>query len=633
VEIVILAGGMGHRFGGIKQFTPVGPDGATLLEVTLADARQAGCDHVVIVTAPGQQEQVWSLFDARPIDHYNISVVPQRPDDLPINIPVERTKPWGTAHALWAARNSVTGPFLLFNADDHYGPNAPRVLAAALEQEGTLPAFAMLGYPLGSTLSKAGTVSRAICETHADGMLSAMREYPVIDARGCIAEGNDSGLQLPLTAPVSMNAWAFTPEIFPLLETYLTKFLARGNLEHDECFLPAAIDDGVRSGTIKVKVVTAPDRWCGMTWPEDRERVARRLLELAVINQAAAGFGLDGSGTSPVPFGEGLINTIWRLDTPVGPRLLQRLNANVFSDPKAIAENAKTAATRVNNALHRLGDTNPRHRLVYLDGPGNHPWFIDDAGGVWRCLIQIPNARPANPTSSAEVRGAARALGRFPGLVTAGEGPELKEVLSGFHDTPSRLVALLKMAKLDPCIRLADCRKEVDRLCALAELAGRLPSHSLPTRSVHNDAKLDNVLVDADSGEALCVIDLDTTMPGLAPHDFGDLVRTAVTGRPEDEPDLELVVVRETVFENLATGYLSGAHDWLTEAEKVLLVDGALVITYEQALRFLADHLAGDVYYRIDMPRHNLQRTRAQLKLLEELLAVEDNLRQIIAAI
>ncbi len=476
----------------------MGPDGATLLEVTLADARKAGSQHAVIVIAPGFENDVRTLFESRPIEGFHISVVPQRPDDLPIDLPVARTRPWGTAHALWAARNAVTGPFLLFNADDHYGPNAPRVLASALEKEGAIPTFAMLGYPLGTTLSKAGTVSRAICETDSNGLLTAMCEYPVIDAQGRVAEENDSRLRLPLAAPVSMNAWAFTPEIFPLLETYLRNFLAQGDLDHDECYLPAAIDDGVRSGKIKVRVVTAPDPWCGMTWPEDRERVARRLSELARLNQAAAGFGLDGSQTSPVPFGEGLINTTWRLDTPLGPRLLQRLNADVFSDGKAIAENAKTAAIRIDNALCNLGDRDPRHRLVYLDGPENHPWLRDDAGGVWRCLVQIPNARPANPDSSTEVQAAAWALGRFPGLIAAGEGPELKEVLPGFHNTPARLAALVKAANLDPCGRFAHCRQELDSLCAMAELAGRLPPYSLPVRSVHNDAKLDNVLVDAD---------------------------------------------------------------------------------------------------------------------------------------
>jgi len=347
----------------------------------------------------------------------------------------------------------------------------------------------------------------------------------------------------------------------------------------------------------------------------------------------AAGFTLTLSQANTTPFGGGLVNTIWSIDTHQGPHLLQRLNADVFPDPIAIAENAKVASTRIDNALRCGNDNDPRHRLVYLDGPEGQPWLRDDEGDIWRCLIHIPNSRPANPASLAEISAAANALGRFPGLVATGEGPELVEVLPGFHDTPVRLANLRETTAADAQNRLASCQVELSRLLELAPLADRLQSQHLPIRPVHNDAKLDNVLVDAESGEALCVIDLDTTMPGLAPHDFGDLVRTSITGRPEDEPNLEYVTVREDVFTTLASGYLAGAKIWITSAEISLLVDGALVIVYEQALRFLTDYLAGDIYYHTSMAGHNLHRARAQLQLLEELLAAETNLRRIVNSI
>jgi hypothetical protein len=349
------------------------------------------------------------------------------------------------------------------------------------------------------------------------------------------------------------------------------------------------------------------------------------------LRLAAEGFGLDISGAVATSYGDGLIHTTWRLDTACGPHLLQRLNATVFTDPTAVAENAAAAAARVDDALHRAGDHDPRHRLVYLAGPAGHPWLRDTTGAVWRATPLVADSRPAGATCQDEVCAAARALGRFPGLVAAGTGPALIEVLPGFHDTPARLAVLQEAVEADSCGRLAVCRDEAERLLDLAPLAHRLGRDNQPTRLVHNDAKLENVLVDTDTGEALCVIDLDTVMPGLATHDFGDLVRSAVSERPEDEPDLHRIAVSEPTFRDLATGYLSGAADWIVEGERARLVDGALAITFEQAVRFLTDFLAGDTYYPVADHRHNLRRAHAQLRLLEELLAVEEDLRDIVA--
>jgi NDP-sugar pyrophosphorylase family protein len=132
----------------MKQFTPVAPDGATLLEITLRDARRAGCNRAMIVTAPGDEDDVQALFATRPVGGLDVDIAFQKPDDLPVPVPNKRDHPWGTAHALWAARDAVTGPFLLFNADDFYGPNAPATLATALADGGDFPVFVLLGYPL-----------------------------------------------------------------------------------------------------------------------------------------------------------------------------------------------------------------------------------------------------------------------------------------------------------------------------------------------------------------------------------------------------------------------------------------------------------------------------------------------------
>jgi hypothetical protein len=317
------------------------------------------------------------------------------------------------------------------------------------------------------------------------------------------------------------------------------------------------------------------------------------------------------------PFGDGLIHQTWLVETDRGPHLLQRLNEAVFHDPEAVAENAAEAATQL-VASSGMG-------LEFLRDSRGRPWTRDDDGRVWRASVFIPDSRPALPE---EAREAACLLGRFPRQVAGADLPDPSRILPGFHDTEARRatfeIALLK----DSHDRFTNCRPEVDRVGELATLAEVLAPENLPSRLVHNDAKLDNVLVDIATGRGLCVIDLDTVMPGLAAHDFGDLVRSTVTGRPEDEPDTSTITIREDLFGELAAGYLEGAADWITAEERASLVTGALVITYEQALRFLTDYLVEDAYYKVTDPEHNLRRTRAQLRLLDLLLESEDRLRK-----
>jgi Ser/Thr protein kinase RdoA (MazF antagonist) len=196
--------------------------------------------------------------------------------------------------------------------------------------------------------------------------------------------------------------------------------------------------------------------------------------------------------------------------------------------------------------------------------------------------------------------------------------------------------ALERVRVEDPAGRVAACRAEIEALLERRPLAGALggppEAGGALVRPVHNDAKIANVLFDAATGEALAVVDLDTTMPGLAAHDFGDLVRSSVSDSEEDERDLARVQVRRPVFAALASGYLAGLGDALSPAERAQLVTGGRVIVFEQAVRFLADHLDGDRYYRISRPGHNLDRARAQLRLLESLERANPELEQIVAA-
>jgi Ser/Thr protein kinase RdoA (MazF antagonist) len=227
---------------------------------------------------------------------------------------------------------------------------------------------------------------------------------------------------------------------------------------------------------------------------------------------------------------------------------------------------------------------------------------------------------------ASEAYEAARAFGTFQYLVSDLEGGPLRETLPGFHDTPRRLAALEAAAKADRAGRAAEAAAELSQARSQAACAGLLVSAGLPVRVTHNDTKINNVLFDAESGRGLCVIDLDTVMPGLMPFDFGDLVRTAVSPAAEDEPDLARVGVRLDVFEAIAQGWREGAGDALTDAEKALLPASGRVIAYELGLRFLTDYLDGDRYFKTRRPAHNLHRARVQLRLAAELAAREADL-------
>ena len=273
---------------------------------------------------------------------------------------------------------------------------------------------------------------------------------------------------------------------------------------------------------------------------------------------------------------------------------LQRLNAHVFPNLAELMENVKRVTQHVGGPL----------RLVPTRGGDA---CLKDEHGAFR-----------------------RALGDLP-------GPRLHETIPHFHDTPRRLESFECAVQRDAAGRAAGARAEVAEIRAHRDLAAVLvqaaAAGAVPERVVHNDAKLANVLFDAASGEPLCVVDLDTVMPGLALYDFGDLVRSMATRAAEDERDTSRVRLEPELFESIARGYVAAMRELLTPPERDLLVPAAQVIVFEQAVRFLIDHLEGDRYYRIARPGHNLDRCRTQLALLAALLEQERPLRRRITGI
>jgi hypothetical protein len=351
---------------------------------------------------------------------------------------------------------------------------------------------------------------------------------------------------------------------------------------------------------------------------------------------ALARFAASGTLASLEPHTSGLINHSWlaSVDSAGAVRryLLQQINRHVFRRPAEVLENMQRVTGHLRARLAREGAHDlDRRVLALVPTREGAPGHVDERGETWRLVPWIEGTRSVERAATqADARETARAFGRFARQLTDLPPPELHATIPAFHDTEARVRALERVIAEDPAGRAAGCRAEtaalLDRRPLAAALAGPAGADATRLRPVHNDAKIANVLFDAASGEALCVVDLDTTMPGLAAHDFGDLVRSSVSDSEEDERDLARVRVRTGIFAALAQGYLAGIGDALPPAERAQLVTGARVIVYEQSVRFLADHIGGDRYYRTSRPGHNLDRARAQLALLASLEAATPEL-------
>jgi Ser/Thr protein kinase RdoA (MazF antagonist) len=366
-------------------------------------------------------------------------------------------------------------------------------------------------------------------------------------------------------------------------------------------------------------------------------------MDKADIQAISAQFALPGPCVAAEPFEAGHINQTFRISTQAGPQcehyLLQRLNERVFPAPQQVMENIARVTSHIGRKLSAAGVPDAARRVLTLvttrDGT---PYHRDAGGGYWRMYRYIGGTatRLAVRTPD-EAEQAGRAFGGFQSWLSDLPAPRLHETIPHFHDTPRRYAAFLDALEEDPCRRVAAAAPEVELARHYRPLADTLVraqrSGEFPERIVHNDAKITNVLLDEQTGEGLCVIDLDTVMPGLALYDFGDMVRTMTTTTAEDEPDPGRVELEIPLFAALLRGYVGASRAFLTVAEREHLLVAGKVITYEQALRFLTDYLLGDVYYRSSRPDHNLVRCRTQLKLLQSLERHEAALTECIARI
>ena len=349
-------------------------------------------------------------------------------------------------------------------------------------------------------------------------------------------------------------------------------------------------------------------------------------------------FGIS-VGIEVRPHGGGHINASYRV-TGSGASagreyLLQRLNPNVFSDGARVMRNFARVTAHLAAAVARAGLPDPERRVLRLlpSLEGDSAVVARD-GAWWRLLRFIPRTRMTERVETpSEAREVGAAFGLFHRLAASYAGPPLESTIPDFHNTAHRLAALEEAIRRNPQGRAGLVQEEIAFVRARSGLAELLaPRSGLPTRIVHNDAKPSNVLFDIETGAGLAVVDLDTVMPGTVLHDIGDLIRSASCPVAEDESDLTQVRVEPSLFLALASGFLSaGGPDTLDATERDLFVAAGLVITYEQGIRFLADHLAGDVYYRVSRPGQNLVRARVQFRLLGSLERLRADLERTIS--
>jgi Ser/Thr protein kinase RdoA (MazF antagonist) len=267
-----------------------------------------------------------------------------------------------------------------------------------------------------------------------------------------------------------------------------------------------------------------------------------------------------------------------------------------------------------------------------LDGAAYHR---DESGNFWRAYLFIEGARTYDEVGSGtHARESARAFGEFQRLLLDLPAPRLHETIPDFHHTPRRFAALEQAVEADPCNRAiqaaADIQFAMDRKEMTGRLIGLLEAGRLPERVTHNDTKINNVMLDDATGRGVCVIDLDTVMPGLVLYDFGDEIRTTTATAAEDERDLLKVRFRLDMFEALVQGYFEAAHDFLTPAELDNLAFSGRLITFEIGIRFLADFLAGDVYFKTHRAGHNLDRARTQFEMVRQMEQKEDAMAKIV---
>ena len=364
------------------------------------------------------------------------------------------------------------------------------------------------------------------------------------------------------------------------------------------------------------------------------------MTDLRDLRPIVPHFQIHGEFLSAEPYGSGHINDTYAATfnqggTPIR-YIIQRINHLVFRNPPALMENIQRVTNHLRSKLAEAGvEDISRRVMTVIPSRDGASYFQDAVGDFWRAYVFIENARTYDTLESEDqAYQAARMFGLFQKMLADLPQPPLNETIPDFHNGQKRYQTFLETLQADPQNRAATAREEIafviDHAWVFDVLPDLVAKGEIPVRCTHNDTKINNVMLDDATGEGLCVIDLDTLMPGLSLYDFGDIVRTTTSPAAEDERDLSRVAMRMSRFEAVARGFLESTGDTLTRAERAHLVLSGQLITLIIGTRFLTDYLAGDTYFKVRREGHNLDRCRTQLRLVRSIIEQQDAMNALI---
>jgi Phosphotransferase enzyme family. len=339
--------------------------------------------------------------------------------------------------------------------------------------------------------------------------------------------------------------------------------------------------------------------------------------------EAVRHFRIQGETGEARPWGSGHINDTFLVDGATR-YIIQRMNRSIFIKPMEVMDNITGVTSFLKEKIRKAGGDELRETLTVIFSEDGKPLYKDSFGDSWRMYYMIEDAECYDQVETEQVfYESAKAFGNFVRLLSDYPAETLHETILGFHDTKARYEVFQHAVEADVCGRAKDVQREISFFQDREDITGVLgqmqAEGKLPLRVTHNDTKLNNIMMDKKTGKGICVIDLDTVMPGLSVHDFGDSIRFGASTGAEDESDLSKVNFDIHLFELYTKGFLEGCQGSLTETEIAMLPMGAKVMTYECGMRFLTDYLQGDSYFKVHRKGQNLDRCRTQMKLVADM--------------
>lgn len=365
-----------------------------------------------------------------------------------------------------------------------------------------------------------------------------------------------------------------------------------------------------------------------------------KAVTVAEKTEVIRNFRFRGNLLEAELYGSGHINDTFLLvydipDMGLVKIILQRMNKEIFQKPIQLMENVMSVTDHLRKKIKAQGGDPERETLNVIPAADGKPYFVDFQGEYWRAYKFITDATSYDQVEKPEhFYQSALSFGKFQQLLADFPAHMLHETIQGFHDTKARFEVCRKAVEADACGRAAGVEAEIQFVLERERIANvfgdLLENGEIPLRVTHNDTKLNNIMIDNKTGKGICVIDLDTVMPGLAMNDFGDSIRFGANTAAEDEQDLAKVSCDMELYELYTKGYIEGCSGRLTEKEIALLPMGAKVMTFECGMRFLTDYLEGDRYFKVHREGHNLDRCRTQFKLVRDMEEKWDAMEQVI---